>query len=190
MPQTVQLHGVLACMQPLYAVSEALCGFVCVILLFLLTHCAVCQLFLAMPTDCPIAPDGSKRSVPSGADERNSVSMYTSEDNAQTFKQVCHTCVDLHSLSGTETSSVLCMLLNQALRCIQVLYQAKTRWHVLLKMWNMCLGLRGFLKVGLRLEQHTAMFCTSQSGTAASGIASEPAKMQLAQTCGMQHGAY
>ena len=47
------------------------------------------QVFLAMPNDCPVAPDGSKRSVPSGADERNSVAMYTSEDNAQTFKSVC-----------------------------------------------------------------------------------------------------
>ena len=83
-----------------------------------------------MPNDCPVAPDGSKRSVPSGADERNSVSMYTSEDNAQTFKQVCHICVGLHTLSATDTSSVLYMLLHQAVRCIQVLRQGKDQMAV------------------------------------------------------------
>lgn len=41
-----------------------------------------------MPSACPVAPDGSKRSVPTGADDRGAVTMYTSDDNAQTFKQV------------------------------------------------------------------------------------------------------
>ena len=46
------------------------------------------QVFLAMPSACPVVPDGSKRSVPTGADDRGAVTMYTSDDNAQTFKQV------------------------------------------------------------------------------------------------------
>ena len=41
-----------------------------------------------MPSACPVAPDGSKRSVPTGADDRGAVTMYTSDDNAETFKQV------------------------------------------------------------------------------------------------------
>lgn len=66
--------------------GHACCVLAC---LYIMIHVwCVVQLFLAMPTDCPVAPDGSKRNVPSGADERNSVSLYTSEDNAQTFKQV------------------------------------------------------------------------------------------------------
>lgn len=47
------------------------------------------QIFLAMPSACPVAPDGGKRSVPTGADDRGAVTMYTSDDNAETFKQVC-----------------------------------------------------------------------------------------------------
>lgn len=46
------------------------------------------QVFLAMPSACPIAPDGTKRTVPTGADDRGAVTMYTSDDNAETFKQV------------------------------------------------------------------------------------------------------
>ena len=46
------------------------------------------QVFLAMPSACPVAPDGSKRSVPTGADDRGAVTMYTSDDNAASFKQV------------------------------------------------------------------------------------------------------
>lgn len=49
---------------------------------------ACMQVFLAMPSACPVAPDGSKRSVPTGADDRGAVTMYTSDDNAETFKQV------------------------------------------------------------------------------------------------------
>ena len=41
-----------------------------------------------MPSACPVAPDGSKRTVPTGADDRGAVTMYTSDDNAETFKQV------------------------------------------------------------------------------------------------------
>ena len=48
----------------------------------------VLQVFLAMPSACPVAPDGSKRTVPTGADDRGAVTMYTSDDNAETFKQV------------------------------------------------------------------------------------------------------
>ncbi len=45
-----------------------------------------------MPSACPVAPDGSKRSVPTGADDRGAVTMYTSDDNAETFKQVSAPC--------------------------------------------------------------------------------------------------
>ncbi len=58
--------------------------------------CALPQVFLAMPSACPVAPDGSKRSVPTGADDRGAVTMYTSDDNAETFKQVSGPC-DLSS---------------------------------------------------------------------------------------------
>ncbi|KAL3138147.1 hypothetical protein ABBQ38_005375 [Trebouxia sp. C0009 RCD-2024] len=53
------------------------------------------RVFLAMPSACPVAPDGSKRSVPTGADDRGAVTMYTSDDNAQTFKQACLPVKDL-----------------------------------------------------------------------------------------------
>lgn len=53
---------------------------------------ALQQVFLAMPSACPVAPDGSKRSVPTGADDRGAVTMYTSDDNAETFKQVNGPC--------------------------------------------------------------------------------------------------
>ena len=76
-----------------------------------------------MPTDCPVTPDGSKRSVPCGADERNSVTMYTSEDNAHTFKQVSRTCFQVAHLSETELSCVLCTLLDQAPKDVQILHQ-------------------------------------------------------------------
>ena len=45
-----------------------------------------------MPSACPVAPDGSTRSIPSGADDRGAVTMYTSDDNAATFKQVPTSC--------------------------------------------------------------------------------------------------
>ena len=54
--------------------------------------CVLQQVFLAMPSACPVAPDGSKRSVPTGADDRGAVTMYTSDDNAETFKQVSGPC--------------------------------------------------------------------------------------------------
>lgn len=53
------------------------------------------RVFLAMPSACPVAPDGSKRSVPTGADDRGAVTMYTSDDNAETFKQACLPVKDL-----------------------------------------------------------------------------------------------
>ncbi len=61
-----------------------------------MVYCALPQVFLAMPSACPVAPDGSKRSVPTGADDRGAVTMYTSDDNAETFKQVSGPC-DLSS---------------------------------------------------------------------------------------------
>ena len=63
----------------------------------LTVRCVLQQVFLAMPSACPVAPDGSKRSVPTGADDRGAVTMYTSDDNAETFKQVSGPC-DLSSL--------------------------------------------------------------------------------------------
>ena len=46
------------------------------------------QVFLAMPSDCPVEPSGSKRNVPASATGRNSVSMYISDDEALSFSQV------------------------------------------------------------------------------------------------------
>ena len=45
------------------------------------------QVFLALPSDCPTEPDGSPRTVESGAGT-NAVILYTSDDEAQSFEQV------------------------------------------------------------------------------------------------------
>ncbi|KAK9828958.1 hypothetical protein WJX72_003046 [[Myrmecia] bisecta] len=47
------------------------------------------MIYLAMPSDCPVEPDGSKRALPPGADRGNSVSMYISHDEGKTFAPVC-----------------------------------------------------------------------------------------------------
>ncbi|KAK9831811.1 hypothetical protein WJX74_010382 [Apatococcus lobatus] len=47
------------------------------------------KVFLAMPSDCPVEPSGSKRNVPASATGRNSVSMYISDDEALSFSQAC-----------------------------------------------------------------------------------------------------
>lgn len=47
-----------------------------------------CQMYLAMPSDCPEEPDGRTRVVPAGATASNVV-LYISEDEGRTFTQVC-----------------------------------------------------------------------------------------------------
>ena len=46
-----------------------------------------CQVFLALPTDCPTHPDGSYRKVEGGSG-RNSVVLYASDDEGLSFEQV------------------------------------------------------------------------------------------------------
>ena len=45
------------------------------------------QVFLALPSNCPTDPDGSTRSV-DGQTKAESVVLYASADEAQTFEQV------------------------------------------------------------------------------------------------------
>jgi hypothetical protein len=48
----------------------------------------VFQMYLAMPNDCPVEPDGQKRFVPSGGSEGSNVVLYISEDEGRSFTQV------------------------------------------------------------------------------------------------------
>lgn len=84
------------------------------------------QVFLAMPSACPVAPDGTKRTVPTGADDRGAVTMYTSDDNAETFKQVSRiTCTSRCALSSCQvwkqqweyTASLCTVTVNSANTC-------------------------------------------------------------------------
>ena len=45
------------------------------------------QVFLALPSDCPTDPDGSPQST-DGQAKADSVVLYASADEAQTFEQV------------------------------------------------------------------------------------------------------
>ena len=73
---------------------------------------ALAQVFLAMPSDCPVEPSGSKRNVPASATGRNSVSMYISDDEALSFSQVSdrqplYSCSILHVSGGGSRASSL-----------------------------------------------------------------------------------
>ncbi|CAL5221253.1 g3408 [Coccomyxa viridis] len=46
------------------------------------------KIFLALPSNCPTDPDGSSRSI-DGQTKADSVVLYASADEAQTFEQVC-----------------------------------------------------------------------------------------------------
>ncbi len=50
-------------------------------------QCRVLQIFLALPSNCPTDPDGSSRSI-DGQTKADSVVLYASADEAQTFEQV------------------------------------------------------------------------------------------------------
>ncbi len=47
------------------------------------------QIFLATPSDCPLNPDGSKKSGGSGGDRAHTVSLLVSGDMGRVFHEAC-----------------------------------------------------------------------------------------------------
>lgn len=109
------------------------------------------QVFLAMPSACPVAPDGTKRTVPTGADDRGAVTMYTSDDNAETFKQVGgRTCTSRQAASTDTVKGICCLLvLVMSIR----LAGAKTFQHDQLRM---SMGNRSLLRLIVPCIRHAS----------------------------------
>ncbi len=72
--------------------------------------CCVLQIFLALPSNCPTEPDGSSRSI-DGQTKADSVVLYASADEAQTFEQVGfqHLCLLCKSCTSPEITVSRCL---------------------------------------------------------------------------------